>query len=155
MQETPEQARYTASLALYYTDQQAHPYPDDYVFVPALRRSLRLSTTARCSPVFGFDWTNDDAKFNGFNGSTSTYTGRYLGDRNILNLTAFDGSKGGRFPVGYDMPLGFPKPSWGKWELRDTAIDEVSRPGEFHPQALAEPYRNVSAHTAPIIQPSA
>src|SRR5271167_1379782 len=32
---------------------------------------------------------------------------------------------------------------------------EVSRPGESHPQALAEPYMNVSAHTAPVIQPSA
>jgi hypothetical protein len=32
---------------------------------------------------------------------------------------------------------------------------EVSRPGESHPQALAEPYMNVAAHTAPIIQPSA
>lgn len=30
---------------------------------------------------------------------------------------------------------------------------EVSRPGELHPQALAEPYVNVSAHTAPIIRP--
>ena len=29
----------------------------------------------------------------------------------------------------------------------------VSSPGEFHPEALAEPYVNVSAHTAPIIQP--
>ena len=29
----------------------------------------------------------------------------------------------------------------------------VSGPGEFHPKALAEPYVNVSAHTAPIIQP--
>ena len=28
----------------------------------------------------------------------------------------------------------------------------VSRPGESHPQALAEPYLNVSAHTAPIIR---
>src|SRR5262249_1461579 len=28
-----------------------------------------------------------------------------------------------------------------------------SRPGESHPQALAEPYVNVSVHTAPIIQP--
>ena len=26
----------------------------------------------------------------------------------------------------------------------------VSRPGEFHPQPLSEPYLNVSAHTAPI-----
>jgi hypothetical protein len=44
-------------------------------------------------------------------------------------------------------------------EQREDAIagglHEVSRPGESHPQALAEPYRNVSAHTAPIIQPSA
>jgi len=32
---------------------------------------------------------------------------------------------------------------------------EVSRPGESHPQALAEPYMNVAAHTAPITQPSA
>ena len=30
---------------------------------------------------------------------------------------------------------------------------EVSRPGESHPRALAELYVNVSAHTAPIIQP--
>jgi hypothetical protein len=127
MQETPEQARYTASLALYYTDHQAHPYPDNYVFVPALRRSLRLSASARCAPVFGFDWTNDDAKLNGFNGSTSTYTGKFLGDRKILNLTDFDGSKGGNFPQDYDMPLGFPRPSWGQWELRDTAIDDVTR----------------------------
>ncbi len=33
--------------------------------------------------------------------------------------------------------------------------NEVSRPGESHPRALAEPYVNVSAHTAPIIQPLA
>jgi len=29
----------------------------------------------------------------------------------------------------------------------------VSSPREFHPEALAEPYVNVSAHTAHIIQP--
>jgi hypothetical protein len=127
MQESPEQARYTASLAMYYIDQEGHPYPDNFVFVPALRRSLRLSTTARCSPVFGFDWSNDDAKLNGFNGSTSTYTGKFLGDRKMLNLTAFDGAKGGAFPQNYDMPLGFPTPSWGQWELRATAITDVTR----------------------------
>ncbi len=32
-------------------------------------------------------------------------------------------------------------------------VVRVSSPGEFHPKALAEPYVNVSAHTAPIIQP--
>jgi hypothetical protein len=64
---------------------------------------------------------------NGFNGSTSTYTGKFLGDRKTLNLTDFDGSKGGNFPQDYDMPLGFPKPSWGQWELRATAITDVTR----------------------------
>jgi hypothetical protein len=33
------------------------------------------------------------------------------------------------------------------------ANHEESRPGESHPRALAEPYVNLSAHTAPIIQP--
>ena len=126
MQETPEQARYTASLSLFYINQESNPYPDTYVFVPALRRSLRLSATSRCSPVFGFDWTYDDAKTNGFNGSTSVYTGDYLGDRKILTLAEFN-TDGGVFPQGYDMPLGFPKPSWGKWELRPMAIDDVHR----------------------------
>lgn len=34
-----------------------------------------------------------------------------------------------------------------------TAEILVSRPGEFHPQPLAEPYVILSHHTAPIIQP--
>jgi uncharacterized protein DUF1329 len=126
MQETPEQARYTASLSLFYKDQETNPYPDTYVFVPALRRSLRLSSSSRCSPVFGFDWTYDDAKTNGFNGSTSVYTADYLGDRKILTLSEFN-TEGGAFPQGYDMPLGWPKPSWGKWELRPMAIIDVHR----------------------------
>jgi hypothetical protein len=126
MQESPEQARYTAALSLFYQDQEKNPFPDTFVFVPALRRSLRLSTTSRCSPVFGFDWSYDDAKTNGFNGSTSIYTGKYLGDRKILTLASFN-QEGSIFPDGYLMPLGFPKPSWGKWEARPMVIDDVSR----------------------------
>ena len=34
-----------------------------------------------------------------------------------------------------------------------TGFGRVSSPGEFHPEALSEPYVNVSIHTAPIIQP--
>jgi hypothetical protein len=126
MEETPEQARYTASLNLFYIDQEKVPFPDTYVFVPALRRSLRLASTARCSPVFGFDWSYDDAKTNGFNGSTSIYTGDFLGDRKILTLAHFN-QDGAIFPDGYLMPLGFPKPSWGKWEVRDHALVDVHR----------------------------
>ena len=90
MEETPEQARYTASLNLFFVDQEKNPFPDTFVFVPALRRSLRLASTARCSPVFGFDWSYDDAKTNGFNGSTSIYDGTFLGDRKILTLAHFN-----------------------------------------------------------------
>ena len=126
MEETPEQARYTASLNLFYIDQEKTPFPDTYVFVPALRRSLRLANTARCSPVFGFDWSYDDAKTNGFNGSTSIYTGDFLGDRKILTLAHFN-QDGAIFPDGYLMPLGFPKPSWGKWEVREHALTDVHR----------------------------
>ncbi|HUN58390.1 MAG TPA: DUF1329 domain-containing protein [Candidatus Binataceae bacterium] len=126
MEETPEQARYTASLQLFYVDQEAHPFPDTFVFVPALRRSLRLSSTARCSPVYGFDWTYDDAKTNGFNGNTAVYNGDFLGDREILTLAHFN-NNGGKFPDNYDMPLGFPKPSWGNWEIRHMAVDDVHR----------------------------
>jgi hypothetical protein len=126
MEESPEQARYTASLNLFFIDQEKNPFPDTFVFVPALRRSLRLANTARCSPVFGWDWSYDDAKTNGFNGSTSIYTGKFLGDRKILTLAHFN-QDGAVFPDGYLMPLGFPKPSWGKWEARDMAIDDVTR----------------------------
>ena len=42
MEETPEQARYTASLNLFFVDQEKNPFPDTFVFVPVLRRSLRL-----------------------------------------------------------------------------------------------------------------
>jgi hypothetical protein len=126
MQETPEQARYTTTLELYFTDQEARPFPDVYVFVPALRRSLRLSAAARCAPLLGWEWTYDDAKTNGFNGSTSIYTGDFLGDRKILTLAHFN-QEGAVFPDGYLMPLGFPKPSWGKWEVREHAVDDVHR----------------------------
>jgi hypothetical protein len=42
MQESPQQARYTASLGMIFKDQEKNPFPDTYIFVPALRRSLRL-----------------------------------------------------------------------------------------------------------------
>jgi hypothetical protein len=126
MQESPEQARYTASLSLFYKDQESNPFPDTFAFVPALRRSLRLSSTARCAPVFGLDWTYDDANGNGFNGGTSIYDAQYLGDRKVLALLHFN-ADGAIFPGNYFMPIGFPKPSWGKWEIDDTSVIDVHR----------------------------
>ncbi|MGH7906864.1 MAG: DUF1329 domain-containing protein, partial [Candidatus Binataceae bacterium] len=61
----PEQSKYTTQLTLYYTNPTK---PEDlFLFIPALRRTLRLSSAARCSPFVGTDWTQDDVKqqFNG------------------------------------------------------------------------------------------
>jgi hypothetical protein len=127
MQETPEQARYTAALEIFYKDMEAHPFPDRFVFVPSIRRSLRLSTSARCAPAYGGDWTSDDAKLNGFNGSISTYDGDALGERKVIELLSDQQWKGYNFPHEYDMPLGFPKPSWGTWEVRPVSIVDVHR----------------------------
>ncbi len=126
MVETPEQSRYTALLSLFYKDQQANPFPDTYVFVPALRRSLRLSVSARCAPIYGSDWTNDDAKTIGFNGGTSLFTGTVLAERKVIGLIDYNQDYS-KFPANWDMPLGFAKPSWGKWQLRSTYIDDIRR----------------------------
>jgi len=37
--------------------------------------------------------------------------------------------------------------------FRFTGDDKVSSPGEFHPEALSELYMNLSAHTAPTMEP--
>ncbi len=54
----PEQAKYTTELELSYDNPQR--LPEVYVFVPSLRRSLRLSAGARCAPAQGTDFTTDD-----------------------------------------------------------------------------------------------
>jgi hypothetical protein len=123
MIEEPEQSKYTAVLQIFYQDLQR---PEaDYVFVPALRRSLRLASTARCSPLFGTDYTHDDARA-GFNGNISIFQAHFLRDQKILainDLTTADGT----YPANYDMPLGWAKPSWGRWSLRETYVIDVRR----------------------------
>jgi hypothetical protein len=126
MVETPEQSKYTTLLSLFFKDQQKNPFPDSYVYVPALRRSLRLSVSARCAPVYGSDWTNDDAKTIGFNGGTSLFDAVVLGERTILALIDYN-QEYASFPNNWEMPLGFPTPSWGKWQLRDVYAIDVRR----------------------------
>lgn len=42
----------------------------------------------------------------------------------LLALTQLN-TEDGSFPDNYDMPLGWAKPSWGNWELRDTWVIDV------------------------------
>jgi hypothetical protein len=122
---SPEQTRYTTQLA-----QQ----PDDplkvqeiYVFLPSLRRSLRLSSAARCSPILGTDWVQDDNS-DGMAFQIPNFNVRLLGLKKMLFIVH------GSNPAMYDnqnynlkssVPA-FPSPKVGKWELRNVMVVDTS-----------------------------
>jgi Protein of unknown function (DUF1329) len=49
-----------------------------------------------------------------------------LGERKIIALIDYN-QEYAFFPNNWEMPLGFPKPSWGKWQLRDVYVIDVRR----------------------------
>jgi hypothetical protein len=125
MVEAPEQSRYTAQLTLFSKDNQRNQ--ELYVFLPSLRRSIRLSVAARCSPVLGTDYIQDDYKGNGFNGGIAMFDAKFLGRRKVLTLFGNYKRLAGDFPNNYYMPVGWPRPSWGQWQLRDVDVIDVRR----------------------------
>jgi Protein of unknown function (DUF1329) len=129
MQLTPEQSKYTTVLTIFYQDNLR--FEDDYVFVPSLRRSLRLSASARCAPLFGSDAIKDDQRY-GWNGGVGMFTGKWLRDMKLLTLVTMDTKAPAVYPDNYDGFLGWAKPSWGDWETRDVYVDDIRRSPEFN-----------------------
>jgi len=118
----PEQSKYTTELQQQPVDPMR--YPETYVFLPSLRRSLRLSSAAKCAPINGTDWVQDDNAWN-----PPMFTVTYLGRKKLLmNLQDWGIGSEGKSYVGttYDQPPGafpgWPKPGTGHWELRDTYV---------------------------------
>lgn len=121
---SPEQARYTAVLTVYYLDLSK---PEDtFLFIPALRRSLRLSSAARCSPLFGSDVTYDDARHGAFNGNITRFDATYLGDKPVLMMPEYDAA-GAQQVENFYTPLFFPRPNLGKWQVRNSWVLDVHR----------------------------
>jgi hypothetical protein len=119
----PEQLRYAANLYISYTDLSR---PDDqFAFIPALRRYQPISTLARCSPLHDTDATPEELR-EGFDSNLTQVTAELLGTKKMLSLVDINLPQG-RFPQDFDMPLGWPKPSWGKWQLRDVDVVSVSK----------------------------
>jgi hypothetical protein len=127
MVELPEQAKYTAELTMFYKDEQTSQ--DEYVFAPALRRSLRLSSSARCSPLLGTDFTQDDYQVSGFNGGLALFNADYVGRKKIIALTGAYNARaiGENFPHNLYQPLQFPAPSAGTWQVRDVDVLNIQR----------------------------
>jgi hypothetical protein len=127
---TPEQSKYLTSMSIFPDD--PNRVPELYVFLPSLRRSLRLSSTARCSPLQGTDWTNDDQR-GGFSGIPNWFVPHFMGEKKALFVVH------GKWPsVASDSEnylanwvygghaSGFIKPDRSKFELRDVyALDLV------------------------------
>ncbi len=95
-----------------------------YVFKPALRRAEQISAAARCASE-GSDTTPDDSFF-GFNGNPPLFDSKLVAERRIIDQMDV-GTSGANLPEDYDMPLGWSKPSWGKWEVRDTYELDIRR----------------------------
>jgi hypothetical protein len=121
LQTEPEQDRYAAGLSLMYEDLGR---PEDiYNFDPSMRRTQQFYVTAaRCVNEPGSDQTWEDERM-GFDSNLTEYKVDYLGEKKILALLDYQ-MPTGQFPAGFYMPLGWPLPSWGKWQVRD--VDVIS-----------------------------
>jgi len=114
----PEQDKYTAYLTVNYAD-PARP-EDEYAFLPALRRYQPISSAARCSQTGGMDATFEDFH-NGFDSNLTELNVEYIAHRKIIALVD-PHPPTGPFPADVDMPLGWPTPKWGTWQVRDVDV---------------------------------
>jgi Protein of unknown function (DUF1329) len=116
----PEQSKYVNSLQIF--DNNPGDLPQSYVFLPSLRRSIRLSTAARCSPLVGSDYTQDDER--SMNLQPPIFQARFLGYKKILVGYPVAGYTNKN---NYYKPLYFPGPKAVVWELRPVAVLDIRR----------------------------
>jgi len=119
----PEQDKYTAYLTVNFADLSR---PEEaYVFLPSLRRYQPISTAGRCAPTLGMDPNFEDFH-NGFDTNLTQIQVDYLGHRKILALLDVN-PPSAPFPGDVLMPLGFPTPQWGKWQVREVDVLSVKK----------------------------
>jgi hypothetical protein len=119
----PENERYNASVVISYTDLSKEQ--DIYAFIPSLRRAQRVASSARCSQYGGTDFTSDEYRY-GFNANLTQLKVDFVAAKKILALVDAQFPTAA-FPSGYAMPLGWPTPSWGKWQVRDAYVISASK----------------------------
>jgi hypothetical protein len=116
----PEQQKYNTTLKLSYQDPEQ--VPEMYSFVPANRRPLRLSTAARCKPLPGSDFVEDDTGF-----QFPNFKITLLGVKKLV--ARIQDPVNGFGPGAYDLTgsfPGWPKPGTGTWQLRDAYVIEAT-----------------------------
>lgn len=125
----PEQEKYTTELSLLPDDPKM--VQEIYMFVPALRRSVRLSSAARCAPILGSDFNQDDNS-DGVFFQPPNFKVTLLGTKLVLAMMHGDTTHwyggdlaGGEMLFDRDGLPGWPNPSAGKWELRQVYVLDV------------------------------
>jgi hypothetical protein len=119
----PEQDKYNATLTIAYADLTKPA--ETYAFVPALRRYLPAAAAGRCAQAGGRDATAEDYRV-GFAGNLTQVQVDYAGAKQILALVDVDPAQG-KYPEGFEEPLGWPRPEWGKWQLRDVDVISITK----------------------------
>jgi Protein of unknown function (DUF1329) len=129
---SPEQAKYSAALFLYFLDPTR--LNELWSYVPSLRRPFRLSASARCAPNNGTDLINEDAK-SGFNALITENFGKVVAHKMVLMMNNFQPSYPSSVDFldpntihlwGFDRGIDWP-PAPSKWELQKTWVLEVHR----------------------------
>jgi len=126
----PEQSKYTTALNLAWSD--PNRFPESYIFLPSLRRALRLSSAARCAPFQGQDFTNDDVPVPQ---PPVWFQAKFLERKKMLWMVFSPDpasmKRSADYTNNYYHPLLWPKRSLGKWQLRDTYVIELQRLPQF------------------------
>jgi hypothetical protein len=124
---SPEEVNYLTTLSLEPDDLSV---PQEFwTFLPALRRPFRLSSAARCAPVLGSDFVNDDQN-DGLFFLPANFKATFLGEHKVLNLLHGSTDPAVRFNpdsivIKGSLP-GWPKPVLGTWELRDVYVLDIT-----------------------------
>ncbi len=119
--EAPEQTKYTVNLLIYYDAPDR--VQDIYTYIPSLRRSVRRSSAARCSPILGTDVVQDDIYPRPVLLDQFSY--KVLVHKKLLFQTNLDPrllSDERSYNLG--TTPGWPKPILGTWELRKVWLIE-------------------------------
>jgi hypothetical protein len=118
----PEQSKYTNDLVIFYDNPAT--LGETFVFVPSLRRSIRLSSAARCSPLVGSDYTADDERSMSI--QPPIFDAKFLGYKKILVMYPTEGwaytNKANYYPNVW-----FATPRAAVWMPREVAVLDIRR----------------------------
>jgi hypothetical protein len=117
----PEQSKYTNDLVIFYDDPAT--LGETFVFVPSLRRSLRLSSAARCSPLVGSDYTADDERSMSI--QPPIFQAKFVGYKKILVM--YPKVPGYTDKANYYQPAWFATPRAAVWMPRTVALVDIRR----------------------------